>query len=75
MSLRLLPLLGLTGFAALAGRAETADTVFLEAESLASHGGWKPSVTFEEGLAQTIDWYFANEEWLKHVTSGAYQHY
>ena len=37
--------------------------------------GWKPSVTFEEGLSQTIDWYLNNEEWLKHVTSGAYQHY
>jgi dTDP-glucose 4,6-dehydratase len=37
--------------------------------------GWKPSVTFEEGLSQTIDWYLQNEEWLKHVTSGAYQHY
>ncbi|RYZ27944.1 MAG: dTDP-glucose 4,6-dehydratase, partial [Chitinophagaceae bacterium] len=29
--------------------------------------GWKPSVTFEEGLSQTIDWYLQNEEWLKHV--------
>ena len=37
--------------------------------------GWKPSVTFEEGLGQTIDWYLANEEWLKNVTSGAYQSY
>lgn len=37
--------------------------------------GWKPSVTFEEGLSQTIDWYLENTEWLKHVTSGAYQHY
>ena len=37
--------------------------------------GWKPSVTFEEGLSQTIDWYLDNTEWLKHVTSGAYQHY
>lgn len=35
--------------------------------------GWKPSVTFEEGLALTIDWYLQNEEWLQHVTSGAYQ--
>ena len=26
--------------------------------------GWKPSVTFEEGLSQTIDWYLENEEWL-----------
>jgi dTDP-glucose 4,6-dehydratase len=37
--------------------------------------GWSPSVTFEEGLSLTIDWYLQNEEWLKHVTSGAYQHY
>jgi dTDP-glucose 4,6-dehydratase len=37
--------------------------------------GWKPSVTFEEGLAQTIDWYLANEKWLTHVTSGSYQEY
>ncbi|WP_121352395.1 dTDP-glucose 4,6-dehydratase [Flavisolibacter nicotianae] len=37
--------------------------------------GWKPSVTFEEGLSQTIDWYLENEEWLKHVTSGEYQQY
>lgn len=37
--------------------------------------GWKPSVTFEEGLSQTIDWYLENTEWLKHVTSGEYQQY
>lgn len=37
--------------------------------------GWRPSVTFEEGLSQTIDWYLENTEWLQHVTSGAYQHY
>lgn len=37
--------------------------------------GWKPSVTFEEGLEKTVDWYLANEEWVKHVTSGDYQQY
>jgi dTDP-glucose 4,6-dehydratase len=37
--------------------------------------GWKPSVTFEEGLQLTIDWYFENQEWLKHVTSGEYRKY
>ena len=37
--------------------------------------GWEPSVTFEEGLAKTIDWYLENEEWLSSVTSGAYQAY
>jgi len=37
--------------------------------------GWKPSVTFEEGLSQTIDWYLQNTEWLKHVTNGDYMQY
>ncbi len=37
--------------------------------------GWEPSVTFEEGLALTIDWYMENQEWLKNVTSGDYQKY
>lgn len=37
--------------------------------------GWKPSVTFEEGLSKTIDWYLENEEWMHRVTSGEYQEY
>ena len=37
--------------------------------------GWKPSVTFEQGLSQTIDWYLNNKVWLEQVTSGDYQHY
>lgn len=37
--------------------------------------GWKPSVTFEEGLSKTIDWYFKNKQWLENVTSGDYQNY
>ena len=36
---------------------------------------WNPSVTFEEGLSKTIDWYFDNKEWLSNVTSGDYQNY
>jgi dTDP-glucose 4,6-dehydratase len=47
----------------------------IDASKINQELGWKPSVTFEEGLAETIDWYFENEEWLKHVTSGAYQNY
>jgi dTDP-glucose 4,6-dehydratase len=47
----------------------------IDAGKINNELGWKPSVTFEEGLSQTIDWYLENEEWLKHVTSGAYQHY
>lgn len=37
--------------------------------------GWTPSVTFEEGLSKTIDWYLANPLWLQHVTSGDYLTY
>ncbi len=47
----------------------------IDATKINTELGWKPSVTFEEGLAKTIDWYFENTEWLKHVTSGEYQSY
>jgi dTDP-glucose 4,6-dehydratase len=47
----------------------------IDAAKINKELGWTPSVTFEEGLAQTIDWYLNNQEWLNHVTSGAYQHY
>jgi dTDP-glucose 4,6-dehydratase len=47
----------------------------IDATKINKELGWYPSVTFEEGLALTIDWYLANEEWLKNVTSGEYQKY
>lgn len=34
--------------------------------------GWKPSVTFEEGIEKTVEWYLANNQWLDNVTSGEY---
>jgi len=37
--------------------------------------GWKPSLQFAEGLEKTVDWYLANGEWMKNVTSGDYQKY
>ena len=36
---------------------------------------WAPSVTFEEGIEKTIDWYLQNENWLQTVVSGDYQKY
>lgn len=47
----------------------------IDATKLTTELGWKPSVTFQEGLEKTVDWYLANEEWVKHVTSGDYQQY
>src|SRR5579875_2362532 len=47
----------------------------IDATKINQELGWQPSVTFEEGLSQTIDWYLQNTEWLKHVTSGEYQKY
>jgi dTDP-glucose 4,6-dehydratase len=47
----------------------------IDATKISRELGWKPSVTFEQGLSQTIDWYLQNQEWLKHVTSGEYQEY
>ncbi len=47
----------------------------IDASKINKELGWKPSVTFEEGLKLTIDWYFDNQEWLKNVTSGEYQRY
>jgi dTDP-glucose 4,6-dehydratase len=47
----------------------------IDASKINKELGWKPTVTFEEGLSQTIDWYLQNKEWLNHVTSGEYQQY
>lgn len=47
----------------------------IDASKVNSELGWKPSVTFEEGLTKTIDWYLENQNWLKNVTTGVYQDY
>jgi dTDP-glucose 4,6-dehydratase len=47
----------------------------IDASKINTNLGWKPSLTFEEGLSKTIDWYLKNTNWLKNVTSGAYQEY
>ena len=47
----------------------------IDASKINKELGWKPSVTFEEGLEKTINWYLNNQEWLQNVTSGAYKEY
>ena len=47
----------------------------IDASKLMNELGWEPTVFAEEGLRKTAEWYLSNEEWLEHVTSGAYQKY
>ena len=47
----------------------------IDATKINTELGWSPSVTFEEGLSNTIDWYLSNSKWLENVTSGAYAEY
>lgn len=47
----------------------------IDATKLMAELGWKPSVTFEEGLSKTVDWYLNNWSWIENVTSGEYANY
>jgi dTDP-glucose 4,6-dehydratase len=47
----------------------------IDASKINKELGWNPSVTFEEGLIKTIDWYLNNKDWLQNVTTGEYQLY
>ena len=47
----------------------------IDASKLMNELGWTPSVKFEEGFRETIDWYLNNKTWVDNVTSGAYQQY
>ena len=47
----------------------------IDADRIEEELQWKPSVTFEEGLSLTVDWYLQNSAWMENVTSGAYKSY
>ena len=47
----------------------------IDATKIKEELGWEPSVTFEQGMNKTIDWYLANEAWMENITSGAYMDY
>lgn len=47
----------------------------IDSSKLSGELGWRPSVTFEQGMELTVDWYLQHEEWLRNVTSGEYQKY
>jgi dTDP-glucose 4,6-dehydratase len=47
----------------------------IDSSKLQKELGWRPSVTFEQGLELTVDWYLANGKWLEKVISGDYSKY
>lgn len=47
----------------------------IDSSKLMKELDWKPSLQFEEGIAKTVDWYLANEEWFNNVLSGQYSKY
>lgn len=47
----------------------------IDATKIERELGWRPSVTFEQGLEKTVSWFLSNQEWLNNVTSGNYQEY
>ena len=47
----------------------------IDATKIKNELGWVPSVTFEQGLKNTVEWYLNNQNWLENVTSGSYLEY
>ena len=47
----------------------------IDASKLEKELGWTPSITFEEGIEKTIDWYLENRDWLEQITNGSYKDY
>jgi dTDP-glucose 4,6-dehydratase len=47
----------------------------IDANKIQNELGWKPTITFEQGLEQTVEWYLQNQDWVEEVTSGSYQKY
>jgi dTDP-glucose 4,6-dehydratase len=45
----------------------------IDASKLQSELGWSPSVTFEQGIARTVDWYLDHQSWVKRVLDGSYR--
>jgi dTDP-glucose 4,6-dehydratase len=45
----------------------------IDCSKLSNEMGWTPSVSFEQGLEHTVDWYFSNPVWIRRVQDGSYQ--
>ena len=47
----------------------------IDASKIMRELSWSPSVTFEQGLGETVEWYRSHEQWWRRITSGAYREY
>jgi dTDP-glucose 4,6-dehydratase len=45
----------------------------IDASRLQRELGWTPSVTFEQGIAHTVDWYLGHQDWVRRVLDGSYR--
>lgn len=45
----------------------------IDSSKLQRELGWRPSQTFESGIAQTVDWYLSNQRWVQRVLDGSYR--
>lgn len=45
----------------------------IDASKLKGELGWAPTVTFEQGIAATVDWYLDNQPWVQRVLDGSYR--
>lgn len=47
----------------------------IDASKIERELGWRPQETFKSGIRKTVEWYLANQEWVKNVQSGEYRHW
>ena len=45
----------------------------IDASKLKGELGWAPTVTFEQGIERTVDWYLDNQAWVNRVLDGSYR--
>jgi dTDP-glucose 4,6-dehydratase len=45
----------------------------IDASKLKNELGWQPRHSFEQGIAETVDWYLDNQDWVKRVLDGSYR--